>query len=79
VAVIQSFLGLIKGETASKYRVNTMTIKSVIENDVLMGLLAGAMMVYTREVWLESLSLEINDNISISSIIRTDQKKGFIG
>jgi hypothetical protein len=74
-AVIQIFLGLIKGETTSQYRVNTTVIKSVIENDVLTGLIMDATTIFTREVWLDSLSLEINENISIPSIIRTDKKK----
>jgi hypothetical protein len=55
-----------------------MAIKSVTENDVLIGLIEDATTICTREVWLESLSLEINDNISIPSIIKTDQKKGFV-
>jgi hypothetical protein len=78
VAVIQIFLGLIKGETMSEYRVNTTVIKSVTENDVLMGLIVDATTVCTREVWPEIFSLEINDNISVPSIIRTDHKKGFV-
>jgi hypothetical protein len=77
VAAIQIFLSLIKGETTSKYRVKTTMIKSVTKNDVLTGLIVDATMVCTREVWPKSLSLEINDNISIPSIIKNDQKKGF--
>jgi hypothetical protein len=78
VAVIQSFLNLIIGETLLKNRVNTMVIKSAPENDVLVGLISYTMTVCARKVRLESLNLEIDDNISIASIIRTYQKKGFI-
>jgi hypothetical protein len=78
VEFIQIFLNLIIGETASKNRVNTMAIKSVTINYVLTGLIPYTTMVCVRKVRLESLSLEIDNNISIPRIIRTDQKNGFI-
>jgi hypothetical protein len=54
-----------------------MAIKSVTENDVLTDLIPYTTTVRTRKVGLEILSLEIDDNISIPNVIRTDHKKGF--
>jgi hypothetical protein len=78
VTVIQIFLSLIVGETLLENRVNTTGIKSVTENDVLMGSISYMKMVRTRKVKSKSWSLEIDDNIFVPNVIRTDQKKGFI-
>jgi hypothetical protein len=78
VAVIQSFLSFNIGETSSKNRFNPTAIKSVTEDNVLMGLVTYATMVSARQIGLESLSLEINNDIPIPTVIRIDQKKGFI-
>jgi hypothetical protein len=78
VAVIQIFLSLIIGEIEYENKVNTTPIKSVTNNYVLTGLIPYMMTVCARKVGPESLSLEIDDNISVPSVIRTDQKKGFI-
>jgi hypothetical protein len=40
MAVIQGFLGFIKCEAASKNGVNPTTIKSITEDNILMGLVA---------------------------------------
>jgi hypothetical protein len=55
-----------------------MVVKGITKDDVLMGLIPYTTMIYTRKIRLESLSLEIDDDISIPYIIRTDQKKGFV-
>jgi hypothetical protein len=78
VIVIQILLSLIVGETSLENRVNTTVIKSVIENDVLMGLIPYMMIVHPRKVRIESLSLGIDDNFSIPNIIKIDHKKGFV-
>jgi hypothetical protein len=74
VTVIQISLSLIIGETSSENRVNTATIKSDTENYVLTSLILYMTTVHTRKVKLESLSLEIDDNISIPNIIKNDHK-----
>jgi hypothetical protein len=79
MAVIQSFLSLVIGETLSKNGVNPTTIKSVTEDNVLTGLVTYATTVSARQIRPESLSLEIDNDIPIPKVIRTDQKKGFIG
>jgi hypothetical protein len=78
VAVIQIFLSFIIGETSSKNGVNPMTIKSVTKDNVLTGLVTDATMVSAEQIGLKSLSLEIDNDISIPKVIRTDQKNGFI-
>jgi hypothetical protein len=75
---IQSFLSLIIGETSLKNRVNPTMIESVIEDKILMGLVMYTTTVSAREVRLESLSLEINNDISILKVIETNQKEGFV-
>jgi hypothetical protein len=79
MAVIQGFLGFVKREVASKNEVNSMMIKSITEDNTLTGLVAYSMAVSARKIGLESLGLEIYDNISIPKVIETDQEKGFIG
>jgi hypothetical protein len=55
-----------------------MKIKSITEDNILMGLLAYSTTVSTRKIGSESLGLEIYDDISIPKIIGTNQEKGFI-
>jgi hypothetical protein len=79
VAAIQSFLSFIIGETSLKNGFNPMTIKSVTEDNLLTDLVTYVMTVSARKIRLESLSLEIYNDIPIPKVIRTDQKKGFVG
>jgi hypothetical protein len=62
-----------------KNGVNPMTIKSIIKDNILMGLVAYSTTISTRQIGPESIGLEIYDDISIPNIIRTNQEKGFIG
>jgi hypothetical protein len=78
VTVIQSFLSFIVGETSSKNGINTMVIKGITKDDVLTGLIPYTTTICTRKIRLESLSLEIYDDIFVPYVIRTDQKKGFV-
>ena len=78
VAIIQTFLNLIVGETSLENKVSTMEIKSVIENYVLTGLIPYMMTICARKVRPKSLSLEIDDNIFVPYVIKTDQKEGFV-
>jgi hypothetical protein len=55
-----------------------MTIKSIIEDNILTGLVSYFTMVSTRKIGMESQGLEIYDDISIPKIIGTNQEKGFI-
>jgi hypothetical protein len=77
VIVIQIFLIFIVGETSSKNGINTTTVKGITKNDVFMGLIPYTTMIFTREIRPASLSLDIDDNISVPYIIRTNQKNGF--
>jgi hypothetical protein len=63
ITVIQSFLGFVKGEVASKNGINPLTIKSITEDNILMGLVVYAMVVSARKIKLESLGMEIYDDI----------------
>jgi hypothetical protein len=56
-----------------------MTIKSIIEDNILMGLVAYLMAVSDRQIRLKSLGMEIYDDIFIPKVVETDQEKGFIG
>jgi hypothetical protein len=49
-----------------------MTIKSVTEDNILTGLVMYMTMLSARQIGLESLILEINNDISIPKVIRTD-------
>jgi hypothetical protein len=51
--IIQRFLSLIIGETLSKNGVNPMAIKSVTEDNILMGLVTYTMIVSARQIGLE--------------------------
>jgi hypothetical protein len=75
---IQGFLGFVKCEAALKNGVNPTTIKSITEDNILTGLVAYSTMVSARQIGLESLGLEIYDDIPIPKVIETDQEKGFI-
>jgi hypothetical protein len=74
VTVIQIFLTFIVGKTYSKNRINTVAIKGIIEDDVLMGLIP-----YVTTICTISLGLEIGNDIFVLDIIKTDQKRGFVG
>jgi hypothetical protein len=50
-------------------------IKSITEDNILMGLVAYSTMVSARQIGPESLGLEIYDDISIPKVARTDQEK----
>jgi hypothetical protein len=76
---IQGFLSFVKCEEVSKNRVNPTMIKSITEDNILAGLVAYLMIVSARQIGLESLGLDIYDDISIPKVIGTDQEKGFIG
>jgi hypothetical protein len=78
MTVIQCFLNLIIGETSSKNGVNPMMIKSVTEDNIMMGLVTYMTRVGARQIMMKILSLEINNDISIPKVIGMDQKKGFI-
>ena len=78
MAVIESFLGFIEREAASKNGVNPSTIKSIPEDNILMSLVAYLTMVSTGQIRLESIGLEIYDDISVPKIIETNHEKGFI-
>jgi hypothetical protein len=56
-----------------------MTIKSITEDNILTGLVTYLTMVSARQIGLESLSLEIYNDIPIPKVVGTDQKEGFIG
>jgi hypothetical protein len=77
--IIQGFLGFVKSEASEKNGVNPTTIKSITKDNILMGLVTYSMAVNTRKIGIESLILEIYNDISIPKVIETDQKKGFIG
>ena len=55
-----------------------MVIKSVTEDNILTSLVTYTMMVSARKIELESLGLDIYDDISIPKVIETNQEKGFI-
>jgi hypothetical protein len=55
-----------------------MTIKSITEDNILTDLVAYRTAVSARKIRLESLGLEIYDDIPIPKVIETDQEKGFI-
>ena len=63
MAVIQGFLGFVKHEATSKNGVNPMMIKSITEDNILTGLVAYSTMVIAKQIGLESLGLEIYDDI----------------
>ena len=77
MTVIQGFLSFVKCEATSENGVNPMTIKSITEDNILMGLVAYSMVVNARQIGPERLSLEIYDDIPIPKV-KNDQKKGFI-
>jgi hypothetical protein len=52
---------------------------SITEDNILTGLVAYSMTVSARKIGLESLGLEIYDDISVPKVIGTNQEKGFIG
>jgi hypothetical protein len=79
MAVIQGFIGFIKGETSSKHGVNPTMIKSVAEDTILIGLVTYSTMVSARQIGLESMSLDIYNDIPIPKVVGTDQEEGFIG
>ena len=54
-------------------------IKSIPEDNILTGLIAYAMSVSTRQSWMESLGLEIYNDITIPKIISANKEKGLIG
>jgi hypothetical protein len=55
-----------------------MTLKGITKNDVLVGLIPYMTTIRTRYIGLESLSLEIDNNIPVPYVMRTDQKNGFV-
>jgi hypothetical protein len=78
MAVVQCFLSLIIGKTSLKNGVNPTPIKSVTEDNIPTSLVTYMTTVSARQIELESLSLEINNDISIPKVIIIDQKKGFV-
>ena len=56
-----------------------MMIKSITEDNTLMGLVAYSTPVSTGQIGMESLGLEIYDDITIPKIINADEEKRFIG
>ena len=78
MAVIEGFLGFIKCEAASKNGVNPTMIKSIIVDNILIGLVAYSMAVSPRQIGPKILGLEIYDDIFVPKVIGTDQEKGFI-
>jgi hypothetical protein len=76
--IIQSPLGLVECEAASKNRVNPPTIKTIPEDNILTSLIAYSTSVNTGQSWSEILGLEIYNDISIPKIISADEEKGFI-
>jgi hypothetical protein len=56
-----------------------MAIKSVTKDNVLMGLVMYVTRVIVGQIRPKSLSLEIDNDITIPKVIRIDQKKGFVG
>jgi hypothetical protein len=78
VTFIQSFLNFIVGETSSKYGINTTEVKGITKDNVLTGLISDTMMICTRNIRLKILGLDIDDNIFVPYVIRTDQKEGFV-
>jgi hypothetical protein len=77
--VIQSFLGFVECETTSKNRVNPSTIKSIPEDNVLTSLIVYSTLFSTGQSCLESLGLEIYNDIPIPNIISANKEKRFIG
>jgi hypothetical protein len=78
VTVIQIFLNFVEGETSSKYGINTTMVNGITKDNVLTGLILDTTTICTRNIRPESLGLEIDDNIYVLYVIRTDQKEGFI-
>jgi hypothetical protein len=79
VIFIQSFLSFIVDETSSKNRINTTVVKGIIEDDVLSGLdIICDDDLYWISRAMESLSLEIDNNIFVPYVIIIDQKNGFV-
>jgi hypothetical protein len=62
------------GETSSKNAVYTSTIQSVLENDIVLSLMAYTVMLIMRRRGGALQILEINKYISIPRVRRHDQK-----
>jgi hypothetical protein len=78
VTIIQIFLSFIVGETSLKYGINTTVVKGITRDDLLTGLIPYKTTIFTRKIRPKILDLEIDDNISIPYVIRTNQKEGFV-
>jgi hypothetical protein len=55
-----------------------MAVKGITKDNILTGLITNTTTIYMRYFRLESLGLEINDDVSIPYIIGTDHKETFI-
>jgi hypothetical protein len=56
-----------------------MAVKGITKDIVLMGLIPYTMTICTRNIRPKRLGLEIDDNISVPYVVKTDQKEGFVG
>jgi hypothetical protein len=75
VAVIQRFLSFIKIQTTSEDRINASMVKSIAKDDIMTCLITNMTSFITGQCRLESLSLEIYNDISVPNIIGIDKEK----
>ena len=55
-----------------------MTVKSIVDEEIVSGLMMNTTTVVFRQVEPETLGLEINQYVPIPSIGKVDEKQGFI-
>jgi hypothetical protein len=56
-----------------------MTVKGILDDKIVSGLIAYARMVILRHILPKTLGLEINQYVSIPRIRQFDEKQRFIG
>ena len=79
VTIVQNAFNLFVNQTSPKDGVNTMTIQSVSEDEITTRVVMDASTLFTRDVGLKTLSLKVEENVSIPGFRGADEEERLIG
>ena len=76
--IVQNTFNLHMNQTLLKDSINTMEIQGVVDNKVMTRMVANTSTLFTGNVRLKALGLEIKEDVSIPRIRGVDEEKSFI-
>ena len=78
MTIVQNVFSLFVNKTSPKDGVNTTAIQSVAEDEIMARVVTNASTLFMRDVGLKTLSLKVEENVSIPRVRCADEEERLI-